>query len=583
MTTQTRMTLRLATALVVGVAAINVAAAAPESAADRYVDDAPGFGNDSNAPCTNPSDPCRTIEVAIGQSQAGDVVHVGGGSYAEAVEPLSPGVSLREDDFFGFLTNGQAIIDGGAQPAVIAAPGADREIRGLTLRGGSGNVPSLVIQGGVAVEDAVLDDATSAPTHLMRVIGGGDSRIADSEVIGPDDGEFRTGIDIETSGSFEVADNQFSGFFRAIESSPPAGATATVDLHGNTIAEMWSVNGSGPAGISALQGAPGSTSWTIAENRISPAAGETIGNGLDLYLDPGTEAHLRRNRIIGFPSYGARLVGQGSATMEGDLVARNGGGVMFDLDGGAKVENATIFDSTEPTYNDIFIKDALLTLDSSIIGANGVNEVGTGTCEITNSRGPAVAANDCDTFQTTNAPGFVDPANGDYHLQPGSPMIDAGNATAPAAGATDPDGDDRSIDGDGDCTARRDIGADELVPAVPPSCGQPDPAPPEKPGTPEGEGGGSGETEPPAIDQDPPETAIERVRVKNRKAKLLASADEPEATFLCRLDRKPWLACGPSRRYRNLAEGRHRLRVRAVDAAGNVDPTPAKARFVVDG
>ena len=43
-------------------------------------------------------------------------------------------------------------------------------------------------------------------------------------------------------------------------------------------------------------------------------------------------------------------------------------------------------------------------------------------------------------------PMFVDQANGDFHLQQGSPCIDAGDNSAPGLPATDIDGDNRRID-----------------------------------------------------------------------------------------------------------------------------------------
>jgi hypothetical protein len=57
---------------------------------------------------------------------------------------------------------------------------------------------------------------------------------------------------------------------------------------------------------------------------------------------------------------------------------------------------------------------------------------------------------------------FVNPEAGDYRLLPGSPMIEAGDP-ATAQGA-DLDGNPLVADGNGDGTARRDLGAFELQP-----------------------------------------------------------------------------------------------------------------------
>jgi hypothetical protein len=60
-------------------------------------------------------------------------------------------------------------------------------------------------------------------------------------------------------------------------------------------------------------------------------------------------------------------------------------------------------------------------------------------------------------------PLFVNPAAGDFHLQPGSPCIDVGNNAAPSLPSTDFEGEPRIVDGNSDTLAVVDMGVDEYV------------------------------------------------------------------------------------------------------------------------
>jgi hypothetical protein len=86
------------------------------------------------------------------------------------------------------------------------------------------------------------------------------------------------------------------------------------------------------------------------------------------------------------------------------------------------------------------------------------------------------------------------------------------------------------------------------------------------------------------VDDDPPETSItsgpDADAVLARTAVDFGfAADEPGATYECSLDGAPFAPCASPLTTPTLEDGGHRFEVRAVDTAGNVDPTPATRNF----
>ena len=81
----------------------------------------------------------------------------------------------------------------------------------------------------------------------------------------------------------------------------------------------------------------------------------------------------------------------------------------------------------------------------------------------------------------------------------------------------------------------------------------------------------------------PPQTKIVKGPGSNREATATFSfrSSEPGSTFECRLDKTPFRSCKAPIVYRNLAPGRHRFEVKAIDDTGIVDPTPARRTFVI--
>jgi len=90
-----------------------------------------------------------------------------------------------------------------------------------------------------------------------------------------------------------------------------------------------------------------------------------------------------------------------------------------------------------------------------------------------------------------------------------------------------------------------------------------------------------GSTPPP--DTTPPQTTITRTKLLSASGvvKFWLSSSESGGGFLCQLDKPPFKPCSSPKSYRHLKPGRHVFRVEAVDAAGNVDSSPAVARIKV--
>ncbi len=83
------------------------------------------------------------------------------------------------------------------------------------------------------------------------------------------------------------------------------------------------------------------------------------------------------------------------------------------------------------------------------------------------------------------------------------------------------------------------------------------------------------------VDTVPPRTRIASFRRPTQwSASFRFAANEERPRFECSLDGHPFSKCGLAKGYRSLAAGRHTLRVRATDRAGNRDATPASRTWL---
>lgn len=86
------------------------------------------------------------------------------------------------------------------------------------------------------------------------------------------------------------------------------------------------------------------------------------------------------------------------------------------------------------------------------------------------------------------------------------------------------------------------------------------------------------------VDTTPPDTTLANPGniVGESDPAFTFTSSEMNATFQCSLDSAPFAACTSPDRVEVLHSGPHKFSVRAVDAAGNVDPTPAVYSWTSD-
>ena len=87
------------------------------------------------------------------------------------------------------------------------------------------------------------------------------------------------------------------------------------------------------------------------------------------------------------------------------------------------------------------------------------------------------------------------------------------------------------------------------------------------------------------IDDVPPDTTITSApptATNSTSASFSFTSSEAGSTFQCSLDGAAYSACTSPRAYSSLAESSHTFGVRAIDPAGNVDPTPATHSWAID-
>ncbi len=86
------------------------------------------------------------------------------------------------------------------------------------------------------------------------------------------------------------------------------------------------------------------------------------------------------------------------------------------------------------------------------------------------------------------------------------------------------------------------------------------------------------------VGDEAPETKITKgapKRTEKTKVKFRFTSDDPGASFQCKLDKEKFKGCRSPKTLKHLDPGKHTVAVRAVDADGHRDTSPAKDKFKV--
>jgi len=393
-----------------------------------------------------------TIQAAIDVANNGDTILVAPGTYQETINFRGKAITVASTD-----GPDVTVIDGSrADSVVTVATGEGRAsvLGGFTIQNGrSGfDTPGFGNGGGIRIQNA-------SPTIVGNVITGNVACV---------------GAGIASSfGSPLVQGNTIIGNAQAGCSGGIGGGG--ISIGGNSAAQILDN--------------------VIAENVMTSAD----GGGISLFAagTPTISGNLiRGNTATGLSPCaaggGISLVNQSDALIVQNLIIGNragcGGGVRWLVPSGARgplLVNNTIADNDSAQGSAILaegFQTQTLLVNNLVIGTSGQTALGCGFI-FPGGSPPLIKSNDvfspggtayggiCTDQSGINGnisvdPFFVDAANGDYHLQGGSPAIDAGDNTAPSLPETDLDGNPRISDGTGTGEAIIDMGVYEVLPAA---------------------------------------------------------------------------------------------------------------------
>ncbi len=336
-------------------------------------------------------------------------------------------------------------------PVEIVGKGAGQTI--LTAPSGASNVLRMFGSASSSVHDLRIKVPANAASQSNGLATDGAARRIDVVEDSPQQYD-RKGVYLESGGTLEDS---------SVDISTGPGTTAVWTDAGGAAVRGSTLSAN--VGVAAAHGA------TIERSRfVAAAAAVAAGPGV-------TTVNRSLLFVFGQPGVGllAQPVGSGDVTINAD-------GLTIICPGHTNQRAAFARTYWAPTVNaDIHLKNSILRG-----GRLEAEAAGPGHATITVSysdldptlnevNGAPYASIDLSNTSNVGDAGFAGPQLVDYHLLASSPLIDAGDPNAPAG--SDLDGQPLVVDGNGDGTARRDMGAFEYQTGLP-GAGNPPPPPP---------------------------------------------------------------------------------------------------------
>jgi parallel beta-helix repeat protein len=371
-----------------------------------------------------------SIQTAINDAVTGDTVLVYDGTYVGNISIMGKSITVRS-------VNGanSTIIDGNGNGTVvnlINGEGPGSAVDGFTITKGN--------NGGIYCYSSSVTITNSTISGNTANSGGGilsnscALTITNSTISGNTAGSQGGGIYyVYTSSSSTITNSTITGNTANSGGGGIAFAYSSPTITNSTITGN-TTNYQGGGIYCASYSSPIITNSTITENTVISNDVESYGGGIYIanYSSPTiTNSTITGNTAIsnGRDCYGggicciayssptitnSTITGNSAVSYAGSPFGSYGGGICSLNDSSPKIKNSILWGDSATTGNEIYLDNSSINVTYSDVDQDGDS----------GSNG-----------NIRQDPLFVDPENGDFHLQPDSPCIDAG--TSDGAPSTD--------------------------------------------------------------------------------------------------------------------------------------------------